>query len=443
MSDTPQDLFSELYARAEALDSRLGRALRSRTAGVLRRIVEGFQRNNDLLWASALTYTAGLSIVPILAVALSALKGLGGAEVIRPLIERFVGASSPEITDRLLQFVARANARTLGAVGAATLLLTVVLTLGTIEQAFNQIFHVVRGRSLGRRFADYLSVTFAVPVLLAGALGVREILVRRLPQVPGAGWISSSLAIWAGFFFLYVFFPNRRVRLEAAALGSLIASILLQLAQWGFIYFQLGIGKYATIYGALAAVPVLLTWIYMTWVVVLLGGEVTAAVERRNEPFVAEPWMRSERAVALMAVLRLGERMAGRPGTVTPASLAAEVGIDEAMMAEVVRRLERGALVIESSGADGGGRGLFLARDSAAIALAEVVACVRGDGGARAPAADARVAATVERLRAAERETLGALTVKDMVERAEAGSPTQEAAPAGAGEGPAGGRTSV
>ena len=114
---------------------------------------------------------------------------------------------------------------------------------------------------MARKFADYLSTTFAVPMLLAGAIGMRQILINRLPNMSGAGWISSSVAIWAGFFFLYVFFPNRRVRFEAAAAGSLVASILLQFAQWAFIYFQYGVNQYAAIYGALASIPVLLTWI--------------------------------------------------------------------------------------------------------------------------------------------------------------------------------------
>ena len=114
------DFFAEFLERAQAADSRLGRALKSRTAGVFERAAEGFQRDDNLLWASALTYTTGLSIVPILAVALSALNGLGGAEVIRPLLERFLGASSPEITDRLMSFVSNVNARTLGAIGAAS-----------------------------------------------------------------------------------------------------------------------------------------------------------------------------------------------------------------------------------------------------------------------------------------------------------------------------------
>ena len=72
-----QDFLSQFIARAQSRDSRLGRALKSRTAGVLERCADRFQRDNVLLWASALTYTTGLSIVPILAVGLSALNGLG------------------------------------------------------------------------------------------------------------------------------------------------------------------------------------------------------------------------------------------------------------------------------------------------------------------------------------------------------------------------------
>jgi membrane protein len=412
------DFLSDFIERAQAGDTRLGRALKSRTAGVLERAIDGFQRDEVLLWASALTYTTGLSIVPILAVALSALNGLGGADVIRPLLERYVTANSPEITDRLLSFVSNVNARTLGAVGAATLLITVVLTLGTVERALNNIFRVVRGRTMARKFADYLSMTFAVPLLLAGALGMRRLLTNRMPEIPGAGLIGGSLAIWAGFVFFYVFFPNRRVRLDAAAVGALVASLLLQLGQWAFLHFQYGVSNYAAIYGALASIPILLTWIYMGWVIVLLGAEVTAAFERRNQPFLADPWAMGERAVALAVALRLGERMAGRRGTVTPATLASELSIDESVLVEVLRRLEHGGIVIETvAGENGGEHGLFLARDSSTIALNEVIECVRGSGPAPV-SSDARVATMVEELHRAERETLGGFTVRDLIERA-------------------------
>ncbi|PWT84124.1 MAG: hypothetical protein C5B58_05225, partial [Acidobacteria bacterium] len=415
------DFISELIDRTQARHARLGRALKSRPASVLQRSADNFARNNDLLWASALTYTTGLSIVPILAVALSALNGLGSANVIRPFVERFVGANSPKITERLLAFVSNVNAQTLGAVGAATLLFTVVLTLGTVEQALNNIFRVVNGRTMARKFADYLSVTFAIPVLLAGAIGVRQILIMHLPSITGANWISSSIAIWAGFFFLYVFFPNRRVHIEAAAVGAFVASVLLQIAQWAFIYFQYGVARYAAIYGALASVPVLLTWIYMTWVIVLLGGELTAAFERRNQLFSPDPWAQSERAVALAVVLRLGERMAGRQGTVTAESLAGELRIDQEVLVEVLRRLERAGTVVEVTGTDSGQQGLFLARDSATIGVREVLESIRG-GGPSANAHDARVAAMIDRLRSAEQEAFGGFTVSDLVQRSAGGA---------------------
>jgi membrane protein len=270
-----------------------------------------------------------------------------------------------------------------------------------------------------------------VPVLLAGAIGARQILLKHLPSLSNAGLIISSVAIWAGFFFLYVFFPNRRVRLEAAAVGALVASILLQIAQWAFIYFQYGVNSYAAIYGALASIPVLLTWIYMTWLIILLGAEVTAAFERRNQPMIADPWAMSERAVALAVAVRLGERMAGRRGTVTPVTLSSELGIDEAVLVEVLRRLERCGIVIETASGDEGERGLFLARDSSTIGLGEVLESVRGGGPGMMPS-DARVAAMLERLHQGERETLGGFTVRDLIERtasAATAAPSSGAAP--------------
>ena len=122
----------------------------------------GASRNNDLLWASALTYTSSLSLVPILALAFSALAGLGGTARVRPLIERYLAANSPEITDTLMGYINNTSATALGEVGGAILLVTVVLTLSTVEQAFNSIFNVSRGRTWLRKFSDYLSVVFTV-----------------------------------------------------------------------------------------------------------------------------------------------------------------------------------------------------------------------------------------------------------------------------------------
>jgi membrane protein len=391
--------------------------------GALRTIkasVRGFQHNNDLLWASALTYTSGLSIVPILAIGLSAIKGLGGLDRIRPLIEHYLAANSPEITDQILNFVGNVSAKALGEVGGAVLLVTVVLTLGTIEQAFNTIFNAARGRTLARKFSDYLSVTFTLPLLMVAAVAVRGELLRKLPHLPGVALLVSGLMVWSGFFFLYVFFPNTKVSWRAALIGGLVASIFLQLGQWGYVYFQVGAGNYQAIYGALAAVPILLTWIYMAWVIVLYGAELTAAAQGITATFNLDHRTPSfVRIAALLTVFRAGERMMNReaPAPVCTAhALAAELGVSESALEPVLDRLKRGGIIVESAERSAGrdrSPGLFLARDSSAISIAEVLECLDKE-----PASfhgDGRIVAILEGLTAAEREMLGSLTVQDLV----------------------------
>lgn len=380
--------------------------------------VLGFSRNNDLLWASALTFTTGLSIVPILALALSALSGFGGVEKIRPLIEKFVTPNSPELTNRLIDLVHNVNARALGEVGAASLLVTVILTLGAVEGAFNVIFHAPRARTLLRKFSDYLSVTFTVPLLLVAALAVQARLSAGLPEFVGAGRLSATLMAFVAFGFLYMFFPNTTVRWHCALVGAFAAAILLQIAQWGFVQFQFEMIRYRAFYGALAAIPILLTWIYINWAIVLFGGEIAAALQYGYSCYVGLDYQSptSVRTVALLAALRLGERMLGRRGAVTVESLAHELAVGPALVSPVVERLKSAGLVVESAPdhAEEECRGLFLGRDSSCISVAEVLACADADGKV---SVDQRLLALVDGLNRVERETFGSVTLQDLIAR--------------------------
>jgi membrane protein len=242
-----------------------------------------FLGNNDLLWASALTYTVTLSIVPILALAFSALKALGGIERIRPLIDKYVALGSPEVGAYLMHFISNVNPGTLGSVGGAALLLTVISTLGTIERAFNTIWEVPAGRSHIRKFTDYLSIVFTVPLLLVAALSLTATFTSTV-HLPGVVQVVPFLLLWVGFFFLFLFFPYTNVRLDAAAAGSFISALFFQVAQWAYVYFQVGVAKYQAIYGTLATIPVLLVWIYVGWIIVLFGVEVSFAAQKGNPP---------------------------------------------------------------------------------------------------------------------------------------------------------------
>src|SRR5579862_7051647 len=168
--DLPYNM-SEYRSHATGTLRRLARPdlVALRFGAVLRLAIVNFINNNDLLWASALTYTVTLAIVPILALVFSVLKGLGGTERLQPLIERYLALGSQTAAANLMQMVGNVNAATLGSLGGAALLLTVISTLGTIESAFNSIWQVPAGRSYLRKFTDYLSVVFTIPLLVVAA----------------------------------------------------------------------------------------------------------------------------------------------------------------------------------------------------------------------------------------------------------------------------------
>jgi membrane protein len=416
-SSISQRLYRRLSAeRARADLERLERLTRRGPLGIVRAAIIGFNNHNDTLWASALTYTFSLSLVPILAVALSAVKGLVGTDVIKPVIEQYLAIKSPDLTERIFEYVRHINAATLGTVGGATLLVTVLLTLSTIERALNTIFNVPHERTWIRKFTDYLSITFTMPVLLAAGVSLKASFASNLPRLPGLGWIAATLPIWASFSFLYLFFPNRRVRWSCAALGGLVAAILLEIGQWAYITFQVSAGRYQAIYGALAAVPILLTWIYIAWTIILVGAELAAAAQGTEPGFSIN--YRSPafaRAVILLTVFRAAERALSRKAPAcTIDSLAAELDSSVATLRPILDQLEEAGIIIElSSKSTQSLSGLFLARDSSELTVAEVF-----EGLGQIPEnirGDERICAVLKTLAATERESLSGLTVKDMV----------------------------
>ena len=317
-------------------------------ATIVRIAVVNFINNNDLLWASALTYTMTLSIVPILALAFSVLKGLGGIDRIKPLIERYLALGSTQTTDALMHLVGNVNAATLGSVGGAALLATVISTLGTIENAFNTIWQVPAGRSYLRKFTDYLSVVFTIPLILVAALTLTASFSSRIHTWHSLSLVLPSLILWLEFFFLFIFFPYTRVRWTAAALGSFVTAVLFQFAQWAYVHFWVGMSSYRAIYGALATIPVLLLWIYLGWTIVLFGVEISFAAQRGTTRYEVLPRsLNFTRYAALLALLRLAERFGNKHLTVTAETLAAELRVPPAELTPLIEGLKQIGLVVE------------------------------------------------------------------------------------------------
>ena len=379
---------------------------------ILNHAVEGFINNNDLLRASALTFTVALSIVPILALAFSAVKGFGGAERLRPLVEQYLGLGGS--SSQLMGYVENVNAAALGSAGGAFLLITVISTMGTVEQALNTIFNVPQSRSYFRKFSDYLSVLFTVPFLIVAALGVTAIFSVRISQFPFVTQLMPYLFVWAGFFFLFVFFPYTKVRYGPALIGSFVTAVLFQLAQWGYVRFQVGVANYRAIYGAMATLPIFLVWIYIAWSVILFGAELTAAVQRGDIPPTLGPTSPDYLYAATMHILlRLADRALHGGNDVTSWTLSRELYVPEASILGILNGLKAGGLVIEADPGSGSlSQGLFLAREPSTIVLADAIKSVDFDEGASD--GDPRVNRVLAKMGAARNDLLKTITLEDI-----------------------------
>ena len=282
----------------------------------------GFFKDQCVIRAAALTFTTILSIVPFLAVAFSISKGFGlqNTEFIRTLVLKMT-TGRVEVADKIIEYIDRTNVQALGWVGVATLLFTVFSLVGTIEKAFNTIWSVPKGRSAWRKVTDFFPVIVICPVVLmvASSLNVslqQQDIVKGLLSVEAIGLLEALfikvtpyLLITLAFAFMYAFIPYTKVRITGALVGGFLGGVLWQMAQWLYINWQIGAAKYNAIYGSFAQLPLLLIWIYISWLIVLLGAEVNYAWQNINS-FVkqryfgeATPVERQKLAVLLMIVL--------------------------------------------------------------------------------------------------------------------------------------------
>lgn len=285
-------------------------------------VLHSFVADQCLLRAVALAYTTIISIAPFLAVAFSISKGLGlqNTEFIREALLRLT-AERTEMVDRIIGYINNTSVETLGAVGVLILFAAVISVMGNIESALNTIWGVRQGRTLWRKFTDFFSVTLISPAFMLAAVSlsvslqndtvVQSILAYEPFSMVFVWFLKAlpSLLMWLALFFLYVFIPNTRVNLKAAAMGSFAAMVMWRVAEWFYISYQVGVTKYNAIYGSFAQFPLFLLWLYIAWVIVLLGAVMSFSLQNlrtfQGEVIAARvsPYQRDQVAVLLMLCL--------------------------------------------------------------------------------------------------------------------------------------------
>ncbi len=254
----------------------------------------GLKKDKCPLKASALTYYSLLSIVPILAIGFGIAKGFGFETILRgQLLEKFATheAVLTKIMDSAQNLLQNTAGSTVAVIGIILLLWIVLQMLTNIERTFNDIWHVRKVRSLGRKFSDYLSTLLIGPVFVTFSVSLTVIISTSLSNSGQSGIIQQMLTpiltillhllpylvIWVFFTFLFIVIPNTRVSFRSGLIAGIIAGTIYQLVQWGYIEFQIGVSKYNAIYGSFAAIPLFFVWLQISWLVVLFGVEVAYA----------------------------------------------------------------------------------------------------------------------------------------------------------------------
>ncbi len=295
--------------------------------------------------AGALTYSTLLALVPLLVIAFAVLSGFPVFDPVKLRMEEmFLSMLVPETGSEIKAYLTdfTRNASNLTAAGIVALPVTAVLLLSTIETTLNKVWRVDRPRPLMTRILIFWALLTFGPLLLGASFTLSSDVVNTLQAwaqqaayVPDgalrSNWFNTVLAVLAqsiAFGLLYIVVPVRKVRIREALIGGVFAGLAFQVLRWGFDTFLTSGSTYATIYGAVAVIPIFLIWMYLSWTVIILGAVLAASFPdwwRRRDPLtglVLSPAQTLEVAVAVLAVLG---RQAVDGGTTSQDTLAESI----------------------------------------------------------------------------------------------------------------------
>lgn len=385
------------------------------------------------LRAMGLVYTTLLSLVPLAAFAFAVLKGLGVHRDLEPLIYEFlrpIGERATELTAQFMNFVDNVRGDVLGSVGLAFLLYTVISTIQKLEEAFNFAWHVERPRSIMRRVSEYLSLMVVGPVFIVvvfslfGALGSHSAMRWLTVHEPfgtvvrAFGVIGPFLFVTGVFTFLYSFVPNTRVRLKAAFIGGLVAGLLWAGSGALFARIVAASTQMVAIYAGFAIFLATLIWIYLSWLIVLIGAQLSFYVQNPRYLRVGQGHVRLTSALrerlAFTVMLLVARRFVAGEPPCNLRALAEDLEIPGSALAGVTRSLEQSGLLTLTEDEE-----VIPARDLEGIQLADVLNAVRDERqyaswllwrARTEPAAD-EIANSVE---AGMRERIAGMTLRDL-----------------------------
>ena len=329
-------------------------------------LLRDLARGDIGLRAMSLVYSTLFAIVPVVAVAFSVLKAFGYHRELEPVLFEFLrplGDQGYELTRSIMGFVENVQGTILGTVGFAFLLYTVVSMIQKMEDSLNFVWHVERPRSLARRVSEYLVVMLIGPAIavfamvLLARVEASDVLARLSGLATGdAGTLGTPhftpyVMVVALFAFVYVYMPNTRVRIGPALVGALFAGLLWAAVGALFTRIVVYSAKTAAIYAGFAVVLLFLVWVYISWLILLLGAQLSFYVQhpehlRSGHAEVPLTSALRER-VALAVMCLVGERFLAGGARWTIAGLAERLDVPGTVLDEIVSSLQAHGLVLD------------------------------------------------------------------------------------------------
>ncbi len=343
------------------------------------------------LRAMGLVYVTILSIVPLIAISFSVLKGFGVHKQIEPLLYRLLaplGERGVDLTNQVIGFVENLKGDVLAGVGLVLLFVTTVSMAQKVEDSFNFIWRVEQSRNLAQRLSEYLSVILLGPVVMATALaliaGMRS--NRLVQEVAEFAPINETLLLLGklapyalvvlGFSFVYWFLPNTRVRLRAALVGGLTGGVLWATSGVLFASFVASSARTLTIYSTFAIVIIALIWLYLCWLILLVGAQVAFYLQHPEQlrlgyrPLYLGSRQREQIALSVMALVAAAFREQRPHPRIDDVSQ--RLGLPVVVLLPTVNRLENAGLLVRTERNE-----LLPSRDPRQIRLLDVLAAVR------------------------------------------------------------------
>lgn len=317
------------------------------------RVIERFIFDKCIQRASALAFASLLAIVPMVALGFSIFTSFQAFDAVsghvRDLLLEYLIPASQQAVEEYLGSVADKTAA-ISVFGVLALLFTATALLNTAEEAFNDIWRITRARAWLSKFVTFWATLTLAPILIGASLSITSYftampILRHVAE--GAGylshlpfllpWVMSSLALTT----LYVVLPNTTVPFRYAFVGGLIGGAMFEWTKIGFAFYITEIANYEKLYGALSTLPIFLIWLYLAWVVVLLGSEIAFCMQhpeqstRQRNRFI-KPGLRQ--FYSHLILLRAAQALE-RGETLSLADLLEETEVPENILQEWLDRL--------------------------------------------------------------------------------------------------------